>query len=82
VTTVDRATLAAWTTSDGVDLVAIERVLTGHPAPLTLADRRHLNALLTYDYAAAQLVAEAMGVTRDAVLQRVARRNRPGPEPA
>ena len=57
-----------------VDLVVIERALCGLPVRPNGAETSHLTALVPMnDHAAAQIIADATGVSLDAVLRRAAR---------
>jgi hypothetical protein len=73
----DRAVTSSGMTLDTprgpVDLVAVERVLGGHYAPLTRADDTHLSDQLTGSWDQAAWVSEALGVDMLSVLRRVDR---------
>lgn len=73
----DRAVASDGMTLDSrrgpVDLAAVERVLCGHPTPLTYADSVHLNTLLTGSLDEAERVAYALGIEQDTVLRRAER---------
>jgi hypothetical protein len=65
-----------------VDLVAVERVRSGVYVRLTRAEEAWLNEHLDYNYQRAELVAEALGITRDSVLRRIDRARNKQPKTA
>lgn len=76
----DRSVPSAGLTVDSpagpVDTVAVDRIRQGHRVPLTIADNRWLDDSLSYDRTQVRVVAEGLGVSLDAVMQRVARARR------
>lgn len=56
-----------------VDLVAVDRILSGRAVPLTPADRAYVLGRVRPDYPSLTAAAMALGITRDSVARAVDR---------